>query len=343
MEGLVNKRSYGSTGNLIILSLVVVAVGAGVTLTAARAQQPSETEDMRRELRQVRSQIQALRAALSEAAELDYKRAAALSRALNAIPGVTDSSTAPRARDEASEKPRASAPAAASPLPAAPALSAAPPSPPPAAPVAAHPGRRSAEGSKRAAEPAATGTIKGKVSVPKGEPVAYVYVENVSGPAVKDQRVTIEQVGKRFVPAWAVVQRGTVISFPNRDNIYHNVFSLSSGNSFDLGLYSAGEAKTHAFNEPGEVEIYCNIHPQMAASALVVPNRLFAKLRPDGTFEIPNVPVGRRKVVAWAPGSRLTANWVDLDPGQPAQIDLKLESKASGHKNKAGQAYGSYE
>ena len=339
-----NKRSYGSTRNLIILSLVVVTVGAGVTLTAARAQQPSDTEDMRREIRQVRSQIQALRAALSEAAELDYKRAAALSRALNAIPGVTDSSTAPRPpRDEVSEKPRAGTAAAASPVPAAPALSAAPPSAPPAAAVTARPSRRGAEASKRAAEPAATGTIKGKVAVPKGEPVAYVYVENVSGPAVKDQRVTIEQVGKRFVPAWAVVQRGTVITFPNRDNIYHNVFSLSSGNSFDLGLYSAGEAKTHTFNEPGEVEIYCNIHPQMAASALVVPNRLFAKLKADGTFEIPNVPVGRRKVVAWAPGSRLTANWVDLDAGEAAQLELKLESKAAGHKNKAGQAYGSYE
>jgi plastocyanin len=187
------------------------------------------------------------------------------------------------------------------------------------------------------------GTIRGKVAVPKGEPVAYVYVENVPGPAVKDQKVTIEQVGKRFVPPWAVVQRGTTINFPNRDNIYHNVFSLSSGNTFDLGLYSAGEAKTHTFNEPGEVEIYCNIHPAMAASALVVPNRLFAKVKPDGTFEIGNVPVGRRKVVAWAPGSRLSANWVDLEAGDPAQVDLKLEPKAAGHKNKAGQAYGSYE
>ena len=331
-----NKRSYGSTRNLVILTMAIVATGAGVTLSGARAQQPSETEEMRREIRQIRGQIQALRAALSEAAELDYKRAAALSRALNAIPGVTDSSTATRPRDEGSDKPRAAAPAAA---PMAPSLA----SPPAPAPVAAHPTRRGGESPKRAPEAAATGTVKGKVAVPRGEPVAYVYIENVTGPAVRDQKVVIEQVGKRFVPTWAVVQRGTAITFPNRDNIYHNVFSLSSGNSFDLGLYSAGEAKTHTFNEPGEVEIYCNIHPQMAASALVVPNKLFAKLKGDGSFEIPNVPVGRRKVVAWAPGSRLTANWVDLNAGEAAQVDFKLEPKAAGHKNKAGQAYGSYE
>jgi hypothetical protein len=128
------------------------------------------------------------------------------------------------------------------------------------------------------------------------------------------------------------------------DNIYHNVFSLSSGNQFDLGLYnSSGEAKAHTFNEPGSVDVYCNIHPQMAASVLVVPNRHFAKVKSDGTFEIPGVPSGKRKIVAWAPGSRLASTWVDVDAGGAAEVALKLERKAAGHKNKQGRSYGSYE
>ena len=188
------------------------------------------------------------------------------------------------------------------------------------------------------------GTIRGKLTVPAGEPVAYVYVENVLAPAVKGQRKVIEQAGKKFVPNWAVVQRGTSIAFPNMDNIYHNVFSLSSGNSFDLGLYnSGGEAKTHTFTEPGAVDVYCNIHPQMAASVLVVPNKHFAKVKGDGSFEIPGVPTGRRKVVAWAPGSRISADWVEVAAGSTVDVSLRLDSKASGHKNKSGQAYGSYE
>ena len=170
-------------------------------------------------------------------------------------------------------------------------------------------------------------------------------MENVLAPAVKGQRKVIEQAGKKFVPNWAVVQRGTAIAFPNNDNIYHNVFSLSSGNSFDLGLYNSdGEAKTHTFTEPGAVDIYCNIHPQMAASVLVVPNRHFAKVKGDGTFEIPGVPTGRRKVVAWAPGSRIVGR---LGRGrgrvERRRSNLRLDSKAPGHKNKSGQAYGSYE
>src|SRR4029453_1575752 len=111
----------------------------------------------------------------------------------------------------------------------------------------------------------------------------------------------------QFSPPWAVVQRGKTIAFPNLDNIYHNVFSLSSGNSFDLGLYSAGGAgQAPTFSEPGVVDIYCNIHPEMAASVLVVPNRYFVKVRQDGSFELPGVPSGRRKIAAWAPGASIS-------------------------------------
>src|SRR5262249_26394195 len=106
----------------------------------------------------------------------------------------------------------------------------------------------------------ATGTVRGRVEVPTGEPVAYVYVENLRAPAVRERRV-IKQVDKQFVPRWAVVQTGTAIEFPNLDNIYHNVFSLSTGNAFDLGLYSSGtEGKAKVFTEPGAVDVYCNIH-----------------------------------------------------------------------------------
>jgi len=293
------------------------------------AAESADVEDLRREVRQLQSQLQSLRTAIAEAAEMDRQRAAILTRALKNL--ATTSEAAPAPRSEPASRPAA---AEASPPPARPASSAAAASrrasvtaPPPPAPVEQSPG-----------------TIRGKVAVPGGEPVAYVYVENVLAPAVKGQRKVIEQTGKKFVPSWAVVQRGTAIQFPNMDNIYHNVFSLSSGNSFDLGLYnSGGEAKTHTFTEPGSVDVYCNIHPQMAASVLVVPNKLFAKVKPDGTFEIPGVPSGRRKVAAWAPGSRLTADWVEVGAGQTAEVNLKLDSKNPGHKNKTGQAYGSYE
>ena len=316
-------------------------------------------DSMSRELRQLRTEVQALRAILAEIAELDRQRSALLAKAL----GMPEAGGSGRRTAEAARAPvlPPAPPPAARELEAAPSgapslgppaettlapVAAAPPSPPPAP-------RRAAATAAATAAPApvvhrrppevVVGSIRGKVAVPPGEPVAYVYVENVEEAAVHGKRVAIQQLGKKFVPEWAVVQRGTAIEFPNLDNIYHNVFSLSSGNSFDLGLYnSSADAKAHTFNEAGAVDIYCNIHPQMSASALVVPNRYFAKVKPDGSFEIKGVPRGKRKVVAWAPGARLTSQWVELE-GELSEVTLKLEPKTMGHTNKQGRAYGSYE
>jgi plastocyanin len=291
----------------------------------ARAQgsEPADAEEMRREIRSLKAQLQGLRAAMSEAAEFDRMRAAALSRALGGTGGTpaTEAPATPPAREKPSE------------------------GPPPRRTSRQAPALRRAQLNSAGAEPASsTGTLRGHVEIPAGEPVAYVYVENVHGPAVRNETKKIEQINKQFVPSWAVVQRGTTLQFPNLDNIYHNVFSLSSGNTFDLGLYnSAGEAKSHTFDDPGAVDIYCNIHPQMAASVLVVPNRFFARVKPDGSFEIGGVPSGRRKVVAWAPGSRLVADWVEVPAGSAADVALRLEPKAASHKNKQGRPYGSYE
>jgi len=301
----------------------------------AWAAESSEVEELRREVHQLQAQVQTLRQAISEAADLQRQQAALFTKALKSL------GAAPSDSKGETPAPRASAP---------------PANPPPPLSKSeiireGSSGRRTASRAERAervervesAEPA-PGTIRGKIAVPSGEPVAYVYVENVLAPPVKGQHKVIEQAGKKFVPGWAVVQRGTAIAFPNMDNIYHNVFSLSPGNQFDLGLYnSGGEPKTHTFSESGPVDVYCNIHPQMAASVLVVPNKYFAKVKSDGSYEIPGVPSGKRKVVAWAPGSRPATEWAEVAAGGDASVNLKLESKAPSHKNKAGQAYGSYE
>src|SRR6185369_15518365 len=201
----------------------------------AYAGEPSDMDDVKRDLHQLQAQVQALRAAMSEAAELDRQRAAVLTRALKNLPAASES-----AAPFSSSK---SEPAAPEPHPVA--ASAAPSLSEPRAEGAAR-----GASHRSAANETSLGVLRGKVEVPAGEPVAYVYVENIVAPPAKGEHKTIQQSGKKFVPGWAVVQRGTSIEFPNRDNIYHNVFSLSAGNSFDLGLYnSSSEAKTHVFNE----------------------------------------------------------------------------------------------
>jgi plastocyanin len=288
---------------MTLTMLAMLAIGS--SSAAQSAPSSKEVEELRREVRALEERLRALSAAATEVAELTMRSAAIWSRALGGDGRVAADEPAVKAAPR--PKPQAQ-----------------PRSPAPAAPD--------------------VGTVRGKVSVPQGEPIAYVYVENVFAPPVRGKTVVIDQRNKTFTPSWAVIRRGTTVEFPNHDNIYHNVFSHAPGNAFDLGLYNSGEkAKTHSFQAAGNVDIYCNIHPNMAASVLVVPNGLYAKIQADGTFVINNVPSGQRKIVAWSPGTSLAAQWIELQTGSTANVELKLEHKSRVHKNKAGRAYGSYE
>lgn len=58
------------------------------------------------------------------------------------------------------------------------------------------------------------------------------------------------------------------MEFPNWDNFRHNVFSKSkAAPPFDLERYPYGESKSYQFTKLGVVQIFCNIHPNMRATA----------------------------------------------------------------------------
>ena len=97
---------------------------------------------------------------------------------------------------------------------------------------------------------------------------------------------------KRFEPRVIAVSKNATVEFPNADPIYHNVFSVSGANRFDLGLYRSGSSKSKTFDEPGLVRIYCNIHPQMVGFVMVVDSDFVAVTGPDGAFRFDNVPAG---------------------------------------------------
>jgi hypothetical protein len=142
----------------------------------------------------------------------------------------------------------------------------------------------------------------------------------------------------------AVVQRGTTVTFPNRDAVFHNVFSPSLPHPFDLGSYRAGDTpRSIALTAGGVVvDIFCNIHSGMRAQILVVPNSLYARVSADGSFRIDNVPIGARKLVAWGPSVKMAQQIVEVAPnGADVRFALTAET-AKAHNNKAGQPYGSY-
>ena len=183
------------------------------------------------------------------------------------------------------------------------------------------------------------GTVVGKIA---GAADAIVYVDTISASA--KGAATMKQEGKQFLPQVLVVQKGTTVQFPNRDAIFHNVFSVTPDNSFDLGSYRQGESKSVTMTKPGVVSVYCNMHPQMVGHILVVPNGNYVRAGKDGFFRLTGVPAGKHRIVAWAPNAKPVSKDADVNDAEVVTVEFELKKGRSGmHTKKDGMPYGSYE
>ena len=134
-----------------------------------------------------------------------------------------------------------------------------------------------------------------------------VYVDGLTlintAPATNTLEVTTMKVAQHsavFSPHVLPVMAGTKVEWPNNDDIFHNVFSMSDAKQFDLGLYKENPLdKFVIFDQPGKVDVYCSIHANMHCVVLVLANPYFAKTDADGHYTITNVPPGTYKLKAW--------------------------------------------
>jgi len=194
-----------------------------------------------------------------------------------------------------------------------------------------------------AAAPAAEvqGVVRPNVAgAPKADRSGIVvFVADVPLPPGKRPDAQMAQLGKQFTPQVLAVPVGTRVAFPNRDPIEHNVFSRSPHGSFDLGRYGEGGAKSHLFDQPGVVDVYCNVHSTMVGHVVVVPGP-WAVTGPDGRFVISGVPPGRHQLVVWDRFAQPTVlrRLIDV-PGGALAIDLSENASEPPHENKFGGTY----
>ena len=153
-----------------------------------------------------------------------------------------------------------------------------------------------------AALPSAAASVEATVRDAKGaaleDAVVWVMPKSPAAPRAR-REAAIEQVNKQFVPLVTVVQAGTMIRFPNRDEIRHHVYSFSPPKPFEIKLYAGTPADPVLFDKPGLVVLGCNIHDQMIAYVYVVETPFFAKAARDGRVRIEGLPAGDYEVHAW--------------------------------------------
>ena len=185
-----------------------------------------------------------------------------------------------------------------------------------------------------------TVTVTGDDGKPADASGAIVYLVGFTESAPAEVP-TVVQKNKHFVPDLVAITAGQTISFPNADPILHNVFSRSEARPFDLGSYRRGDTKSKDFPTTGVVDVYCNIHPEMAATILVLPNRKFARVGADGAFAIADVPAGTWTAFAYARAATRPAQIkVTVTAGADATIHLDLSRGVEPpHLNKYGEKY----
>jgi plastocyanin len=183
------------------------------------------------------------------------------------------------------------------------------------------------------AAPAGAGALKGRVSLAvEGTRLAdlgptVVFLEGGNGAAAapaRGARPEIHQRNARFDPDFLVVSAGQSVDMPNDDTIFHNVFSFSRPNDFDLGIYPAGDARTVTFEHAGLVRLYCSIHESMTGAVLVTPSPWFATASASGDYRIAGVPAGRYRLTVWNQKLPPATREVRVDTAGTERADVVL-------------------
>ena len=161
-----------------------------------------------------------------------------------------------------------------------------------------------------------------------------VYLEG-QDPSPMQARPTVPsmaQVNRGFTPEMLVVAAGSTMSFPNMDLVFHNVFSLSSPKTFDLGNYAKGDTRVVTFAKPGIVYVKCHLHANMTGTIVVAPNRWNTIASGDGSFELRDVPPGRYTIVAWHKAAGFFRQQVDVTSDGTRHIEFLIPIDSEGRK-----------
>ena len=118
---------------------------------------------------------------------------------------------------------------------------------------------------------------------------------------VEMRRAVLTQKGLNFIPHVLPVRVGQKVYILNEDNEYHNVFSRTSGASFNIGRRPPGHLYPQSIRKAGVIKVFCDIHKHMNAYVLALNTPYFTRVRKDRSYSLRNLPNGRYKLEVYHP------------------------------------------
>ena len=111
----------------------------------------------------------------------------------------------------------------------------------------------------------------------------------------------VDQINLAFVPDVIVIPVGSTVEFPNSDSVSPQIYSFSPAKRFQLPLYHGKPYPPVHFDQPGVVNLGCNIHDKMVGYIFVTDAAYFGRTDASGHWTVANVPRGIYHVSLWHP------------------------------------------
>jgi plastocyanin len=182
-------------------------------------------------------------------------------------------------------------------------------------------------------------TVNDSRGVPVADAVVYADAAGDSRGTPRSHSAVIDQQNQQFVPYVSAIQVGTAVTFPNKDNIRHHVYSFSPAKKFELPLYAGIPAQPVLFDKEGIVTLGCNIHDWMLAYVVVLRTPFYQVTGGDGRAHLRSVPAGTYKLQVWQPRMRGSpeslAQTVEVSGADEKEAAFNLDLKPEWRSKKA--------
>ena len=186
------------------------------------------------------------------------------------------------------------------------------------------------------------GSLRGTITV-DGKPLDGVGLVELYPTAGKYKKRTakvrvVEQRNKTFSPRLIAVPPGSTVAFPNFDNFYHNVFSSSPTQPFDIGLFKNGMSREMKFEKTGLVRLGCNVHANMAAFIFVIDAPNYVPVDGAKEFLFKSLEPGKYRALVWSERSKepLETEIKIKDGTNTITFDVKGDAERGPSKDKFG-------
>lgn len=159
-----------------------------------------------------------------------------------------------------------------------------------------------------------------------GDPIV-VYLEPLEPPRrppLGRRSFQVRHRSGQLEPEFLVARVGDRVVFRNDDEIFHNVFSSSATQRFDLGVLKRGEHRTLELSAPGAIPLYSALHEDVSGMIFVAPSDHYTVVEGD-RYQLRAVPAGRFRLRVWSETQRARPREVVISAGQKLRLDLRLE------------------